>query len=560
MRWETICTVVMLSLCLFAQQLPGPPPHRPSTAATEAFIISGMVVDMVSGEPLPKAEVSIALTAGPGVFRDEVFVESGPDGRFAFSNVKKGKYMLSASKRGYSLQSFEAHDEFSTAIVTGPGLDSEHLLFRMRPSGSVHGHVTDDQNDPVPNATIYLAVVDSRTGQRTMRLARTAQTDDRGEFTIRHLPPAKYFLAVVARPWYAVAQRTPVLPDSANERGASLDVAFPVTYYPGTTDSSAARPLKVQPGERVSADFVLNAVPALRLQASREPEDSATVSEQSAPTSLRRYSQPRSFQIRQRLFGTVELPVSVMMDSQPDGTLEATGLAPGQYEVLSGPQDNPKVKRVDLRSTTSLDSAENTRRTAVRGTVAFDQNVPKGRTTVVLYSRTTGNQYFALVDEKNEFKITEPVVPTTYEVIVNSRMNSYLKELSAKGARSSGHNVTIGGSAEAELKVSVSYGTGEVNGIALLSNRPCAAAMIVLIPEDSTNNIALFRRDQSDSDGTFTLPNAVPGRYVVLALGGAWELEWLNADVLRRYMKGGTAVTVEAGSRNSVTVQVQNAN
>ena len=56
--------------------------------------------------------------------------------------------------------------------------------------------------------------------------------------------------------------------------------------------------------------------------------------------------------------------------------------------------------------------------------------------------------------------------------------------------------------------------------------------MIVLVPQDAANNSPLFRRDQSDSDGSFTLLNVVPGQYTVLALAQGWDLEWGNPAVL----------------------------
>ena len=34
--------------------------------------------------------------------------------------------------------------------------------------------------------------------------------------------------------------------------------------------------------------------------------------------------------------------------------------------------------------------------------------------------------------------------------------------------------------------------------------KPLAGAMILLVPEDAEMNLPKFRRDQSDSDGTFT--------------------------------------------------------
>ena len=102
-------------------------------------------------------------------------------------------------------------------------------------------------------------------------------------------------------------------------------------------------------------------------------------------------------------------------------------------------------------------------------------------------------------------------------------------------------------------------GVGQVDGVALRDGQPFAGAMIVLVPRDPANNSPLFRRDQSDSDGTFTLPNVVPGQYTVVAIANGWDLEWGNPAALQPYLKGGEAVQVsgrgQAASQGSGAVR-----
>jgi len=79
----------------------------------------------------------------------------------------------------------------------------------------------------------------------------------------------------------------------------------------------------------------------------------------------------------------------------------------------------------------------------------------------------------------------------------------------------------------------------------------------VLVPQDPADNAPLFRRDQSDSDGTFTLPDVVPGQYTVLAIANGWDLDWSNPTVLQPYLKRGAAVQVPPNGKLQVKVQVQ---
>jgi hypothetical protein len=79
----------------------------------------------------------------------------------------------------------------------------------------------------------------------------------------------------------------------------------------------------------------------------------------------------------------------------------------------------------------------------------------------------------------------------------------------------------------------------------------------VLMPADPANNHVLFRRDQSNSDGTFNLVNVVPGRYTLVAIENGWDQEWMNPDVLKKFTAQGESVSVEVKGKYSVKVNVQ---
>jgi hypothetical protein len=81
--------------------------------------------------------------------------------------------------------------------------------------------------------------------------------------------------------------------------------------------------------------------------------------------------------------------------------------------------------------------------------------------------------------------------------------------------------------------------------------------MIVLVPQDPLNNTPLFRRDQSDSDGTFALGNVLPGNYTAVAIDNGWNLEWANPYALAPYMEKGESIKVEAGAKLNLKLNAQ---
>jgi hypothetical protein len=66
----------------------------------------------------------------------------------------------------------------------------------------------------------------------------------------------------------------------------------------------------------------------------------------------------------------------------------------------------------------------------------------------------------------------------------------------------------------------------------------------VLVPENPDANHELFRRDQSDLDGTFTFHSVIPGTYTVIAIGNGWDLDWSKTAVISRYIAHGQRLIV----------------
>src|ERR1700739_2492343 len=161
------------------------------------YRISGVVMDALTSAPVPHAELSISLDG------EEFATISGDDGHFLFAGVEPGKYPISAKAPGYVPESYNEHGAFSTAIVVGSGLDSEHLIFRLHREAVITGKVTDERGEPLRDAQVMLFKAEKAASSHSVSARGQAQTNDIGEFRFAHLSAGKYFLAVDAHPWYA---------------------------------------------------------------------------------------------------------------------------------------------------------------------------------------------------------------------------------------------------------------------------------------------------------------------------------------------------------------------
>jgi hypothetical protein len=76
--------------------------------------------------------------------------------------------------------------------------------------------------------------------------------------------------------------------------------------------------------------------------------------------------------------------------------------------------------------------------------------------------------------------------------------------------------------------------------------------MVVLVPADPESHRELFRRDQSDQDGSFSLRSVIPGTYTIVAIENGWDLDWSRPGVIAHYAKQAQTVTVTEHSPTSI--------
>jgi hypothetical protein len=247
--------------------------------------------------------------------------------------------------------------------------------------------------------------------------------------------------------------------------------------------------------------------------------------------------------------------------------IEISGLAPGHYVVempVSTGLDQKSngrswYREIDLTGDMDISASEGPTFVTVSGVILFEDvaRVPRGAS-IQLTNPESGETFRSDISEKGEFDFrSDEVKPGHYVLALENANGLFLKKLSATGAKLTGRTLEIGSARSVRISGVASRGAAQVDGTVTREGEPFASAMVVLVPQDPANNVPLFRRDQSDSDGTFTLPNIVPGQYMVIAIANGWDLEWTNPAVLQRYLKQGESVQVPAEGKLQIKVQVQ---
>jgi hypothetical protein len=529
-RFETLSSlfVVMLGLAWLPADLAGQNPssaERPAT--TGGFRIAGKVVNGLAGSPLARARVTMVDIKNQQKTQSTVTSE---DGSFEFLDLAAGKYALNGAKRGFISAAYDEHERFSTAIVTGVGLDTEHLVLRLSPDALLTGTVLDESGEPVRRATLSLYREDRQAGEERIHKVRTETTDDQGAYEFSLLDSGTYFLSATATPWYGVHRSLTDELLGRPELGRSLDVAYPETYYKDATEPDEASPIPIQGGDRVEADVHLDPVPALHLVLRWGDHD-------------------------QYYSATLQRPAFGGMDSVPNeewqttfqGESEIAGIAPGSYTLrIRDGKNSPMDLNLELKEDwQEIDPSKAEPASRLKASVRLvgGEKLPTDFSAGLRNSRGSMITWRP-VNSQGEAEFDD-VAAGKYEVLIESPQRAYsLVRISSRDGATAGDMINVAAGRALEVSLLVSGSTTNVEGVAERNGHPVAGVMVVLVPKDPELNRTLFRRDQSDLDGSFSLLNVIPGSYAIVAIDDGWDLDWASPSVIGVYSQHAKTIRV----------------
>lgn len=508
-------------------------PLRQSSDAT--FRIAGTIVNAIGGNPLARARVTIVDAKNR---QHAQWMITSDDGRFDFKQVSPGKYSLQGARRGFIPAFYDEHEGFSTAIVTGAGLDTEHLVLRLDPSAMLSGKILDELGEPVRQATVSLYREDRQVGVGRIIKFRDTMTDDQGAYEFSQLDAGSYFISATAKPWYALHTVSSGQPSAENLPAAlaqsldaqSLDVAYAITYYGDATEPDDATPIPVRGGDHLQADIHLNPVPALHL-IFHVPENGANG-----------FTMPM---LQKPSFDGMEMIQSDGMSQVSPGVFEMTGVAPGRYSVRT-PEAGSETNDVDVTTNgQELDMSTAQRASTVKATIQVlrEPTLPP-QIEVALRNSKMRIVAWQEMDAKGEVAFQD-LAPGKYDVLAGSRPKAYsVVQMSSDSGVIAGHTLNVTAGASMTITLSLVGGTVNVEGFARRAGKATSGAMVVLVPKNPESNRELFRRDQSDQDGSFLLRSVIPGSYTIVAIENGWDLDWSRPGVIEHYAKQGQTITV----------------
>jgi len=524
----------------------------PGIMLGQVFSASGHIVDAHSGSPLARATVSLEPVEEAQPSSPAADVTTGPDGSFQFTGLRAGKYRLSAARRGYLTSNFDQHGDFFAAVVLGADKSpATGIRFTMLPYATITGRVLDNSGDPVRSANISL-FAHGFDGTGAIRMAKTTflrEGDPTYEFD--SLAPGTYYVAVSARPWIAEGA------GQAEENGP-LDVAYPITFFENGDSSTTAEPIQLHYGDTAQVNVTLQAVRAVHVQVPLQGGGGGSVN-----TAL---SKP-AFDGRLSTF-----PGISFFDHGKGGGANSADIAvaPGLYELGSQPGTT-----VDLTQSKTL-SAPPPPAAAVTLTgklaMADGSTLPSGLQLRIIpageagfarsgFLRGRGNRGGGFGGQP--LQTTEPVLAKDgsfhaeaipageYQLSLNT--NFKVTGVATRGATVTKSLAVQVGTDPVILAATIAPFNSTVSGRVVDSQgTPEAGVMVILVPHDSEAK-TLYGQDESDSDGTWSIPGLAAGEYRAVAIHNGWDLAWKQPEVMARYLNTGS-VTIKAPANGTITL------
>jgi hypothetical protein len=278
-------------------------PPAPGTATLRGHVFGGD-----TGQPLRKAQVRI--TAGD--IRENRMATTDANGGYEFTEVRAGRYVISASKGSYVSVSYgqQRPTDVPRPLDILENQTVERVDLALPRGGVITGRIVDEFGEPASEIQVAAQRFQFIQGQRRLVPAgRSTSTNDIGEFRLFGLPPGQYYLSAT---WRNVGL--------SNPNGPVADrTAYAPMYFPGTVNASEAQRITIAAGQELN-DLVMMLSP---MKATRVT-GTATSSDGTPMTpAMITVTQASGFGFTMASAGQV----------RADGTFTVNGLAPGEYTL-----------------------------------------------------------------------------------------------------------------------------------------------------------------------------------------------------------------------------------
>jgi hypothetical protein len=493
--------------------------------------VEGVVTQAGTGVPVASAVVSF-ITAVGGQLR----VTTGADGKFVASALPPGRYKLNVTKPTFLPPPDGAN---STEITVSAGQHLTGVRLQILKGGVITGRFTDERGSPHSNVRIDLVRYRYVNGSKTLLMAGTSVTNDRGDYRFFGLQPGDYLIRVLGTMSFGG-----------------------LTFYPGVTDPLQAAVITVKAGlESTGVNFSLSGDVSRRIRV-RVLAPPSFPSDGRVSVSLRK--------------SRLDLPIASSLEPDSSGVYVFESIRRGSYVLYaraSAGTTNSEATPVLYGTTTVVVADEDVDAGTlvlepgfdIVGRIVSTNPLPVGfdiRRLQVLLRVVEGPLLITpppvAVNENATF--TLPDLPRgVYRLSIEALPDTLFFESVRYAARATEDlTFSVEGQPASPLELHIDGTAGMVRGsVRNTTNDLVSNAHVVLIPpRQRRSNPDLFRTATTDSNGTFRIGGITPGEYEVLAFATIEPGAHQDPEFLAQFESRATRVTVTRGSAHDLDLRV----
>ena len=483
--------------------------------AAQGFTLSGTLVNGANNRPLAGAELSLQTEKWEPVGDAAV---SAADGRFVFSGLAAGEYILSATVSGVGTVSYgEAPDPgWVHTIHLGRDRADKSIVFQVMPRAGIEGVVRDEFGDPMVRAAVNVFRPVWTEGRTTLRSVAGKTTDDRGRYRFGNLAPGAYLVCTTGQ-----GPNAPVPAPGTVDFAARTDRYYVRTCYPAP-GGSAPRTIQLAPGQRAQIDLtpLIGSAVTVRGRVRNLPT-------QTGPSGMMigALLQPEdAFEgFGQSIGGVVDVA---------QGTIVFRGVPPGRYRLTANiamPAPDGGQRRViaeapavdvggsDVDGLDVVFGEEGTVDVAVHG---LAENLSFG----LLSANSSGNSRGGQRADDGSYHFAA-VPPGSYRLTAHTAAETCVQSVKLGDREVRGAPLAVAVGAALHLDVTVSKNCGGVRARAVRDGAAVVGAKMVMLLSGTAKEPGELKQDFTNDEGELSFTGLTPGRYLLWA----WAVEGKGA-------------------------------
>jgi hypothetical protein len=497
--------------------------------------VSGAVVNSVTGEGIPRALVSL----------NQFVTLADGSGNFTFDGLPSGLYAISSQKPGYFAPGMRTGRPSFQTVQVGPNLSP--VTMKLDPEAIVSGHVTDSDGLPVQHLPVKCLRASIMEGRPQWQRMNVVTTDEDGEYRLSGLMPGRYVIE-------AGPSRIPSI--GAMTKTGKQFAGYGAAYYPAPADSSGHGGAPINAGQKIVADFSVDAQPFYRVAGAlnvpsgfsvsmtlepRDPADDAGgMQEQRDGNSFTVMMVPKGdYILRATAFAQnkgwfANLPLHVASDI---GGLQVA-LQPGVSIPL-----NVSVQRTQASSAQPIAVGA-----GPRMSTPVQMMLSPVDATRSMRQRTMASPR---PDDPSTFAF-DNLPPGNYKAEFYSYGDLYVASARYGSTDLLRENLAVSQSSSDPIEIVLRDDGGKVKG-SYAGDQEASQRFLLVLPD---HGIPYQPRNLSSSADGFELRNLAPGSYSILAFDTLDDLEYSNPDSLEPYLSHAAHVDVTANQEASVTLEL----